>query len=124
MFDPRGVRVRRYDEVVEVRKGRVDGQEAPAYFVWRDRVWMVTAVAAQWVETGSWWDHRRLHALLGVGADGCADDDAVPASLSSVVGERDVWRVEAARGQQGARGVFDLAFDWANGQWRLVSCLD
>jgi len=118
------VAVRRYDDAVEVRKGLVDGLEAPAYFVWRERVWRVTAVAAQWVETGSWWEHRQLHALLGFASGDDAAKEAAPASLAAVVGERDVWRVEATRGQQGVRGVFDLAFDWSSGRWRLLSCLD
>jgi len=113
--------VRRYDEPVEVQKGRVDGIEAPVHFMWRDRLWRVTAVAAQWVETGAWWEHRELHALLGDGAE--SGTEGAP-SLATVVGEREVWRVEAARGREGARGVFDLAFDWASGQWRLLACLD
>ena len=114
--------MRRYDELVQVQKGRVDGVEAPAHFVWRERVWRVTAVAAQWVETGAWWEHRDLHALLGVGRDDA--DVGVAPSLASVVGEREIWRVEAVRGQQGSRGVFDLAFDWSSGDWRLLVCLD
>jgi hypothetical protein len=40
--------------------------------------------------------------------------------------EREVWRVEAARGMAVdlGRGVFDLVFDWADGSWRLTRCLD
>jgi hypothetical protein len=34
-----------------------------------------------------------------------------------------MWRVEAGRGP-GWRGIFDLAFDWQGGQWRLVHVLD
>ena len=116
--------MRRYDEPVLVQKGRIDEVEAPAHFVWRDRVWRVTAVAAQWIETGSWWEHRELHALLGVGIDDDVRDAGSAPSLASVMGEQEIWRVEAVRGAQGVRGVFDLAFDWTTGQWRLLACLD
>ena len=41
--------------------------------------------------------------------------------------------MEAGRGIQGGRqqagdqqsyGVFDLSFDWTDGRWQLVGCLD
>ncbi|QNN53107.1 DUF6504 family protein [Nocardioides mesophilus] len=41
--------------------------------------------------------------------------------------EREIWRVEAARGLAAAgagRGVFDLTFDWASGSWLLTRCAD
>lgn len=114
--------MRRYDEPVQVQRGRVGGVEAPEHFVWRERMWRVTSVAAQWAETGSWWEHPQLHALLGVGED--ADAGGPAPSLASVVGEQEIWRVEATRGREGAAGVFDLAFDWSTGQWCLRSCLD
>jgi hypothetical protein len=52
------------------------------------------------------------------------------------VAERELWRVEAGRGLQpglpAARrsedpetyGVFDLSYDWTDGRWQLVGCLD
>lgn len=118
--------MRRYDEVVQVRRGRVGGVEAPEHFVWRDRMWSVTAVAAQWVESGSWWEHRELQALLGVdeAAASAAASGDVASSLAAVAGERTVWRVEAARGRLGPAGVFDLALDQPDGRWRLLACLD
>ena len=43
--------------------------------------------------------------------------------------EREVWRVEASRGRAVATepdggGVFDLSFDWNDGTWLLVGCVD
>ena len=53
---------------------------------------------------------------------------------ADLLGERELWRVEAGRGpgrRDGARrravdggGVFDLAFDWSDGRWALVGCAD
>ena len=101
--------MRRYDDSVEVRRGVVDGTgEGPAQFLWQGRLWKVSAVHAHWVETGPWWR-----------------SDQPPVDL---VAEREVWRVEAARGRTdvsaGGGGVFDLVLDWAEGAWRLVRCAD
>jgi hypothetical protein len=92
----------------------------------------VHTVLAQWVETGPWWQSAGVHALLGVddapapGLDGL--DGAAGASgtvlQTELAAEREVWRVEAARGMALGRGVFDLVFDWADGSWRLARCLD
>jgi hypothetical protein len=38
------------------------------------------------------------------------------------LGERELWRVEAGDNSNG--GVFDLSFDWADGSWQLVGCVD
>jgi hypothetical protein len=144
--------MRRYDDPVDVRKGRVTGAgggavEGPEQFVWRGRLWKVHAVVAQWVETGPWWQSSGVHAVLGDdGPDLTADwtgtdptrsgaearsGDAPGGGNRTVVGtdlavEREVWRVEAARGMAVdlGRGVFDLVFDWADGSWRLTRCLD
>jgi hypothetical protein len=142
--------MRRYDDLVEVRKGRVAGTgghlvEGPEQFVWKGRLWKVHTVVAQWVETGPWWHSSGVHAVLGAddGADAAADradaaaDWADAAADRADVGagtavqtdlasEREVWRVEAARGMAvgPGRGVFDLVFDWADGSWRLTRCLD
>jgi Family of unknown function (DUF6504) len=119
--------MRRYDDLVDVRKGRVPGTgggpvEGPEQFVWRGRLWKVHAVLAQWVETGPWWQSRGVQAVLGA-------DDARPDTAPSEGpggGETEVWRVEAGRGRavEQGRGVFDLVFDWADGSWRLTRCLD
>ena len=111
--------MRQYDDPVEVRRGEA---EDPDQFLWRGRLWKVRAVVAHWVETGPWWQ---------AGTAGGTGD--VP---SDPVAERELWRVEAGRGAQAARraaapdgepetyGVFDLSFDWTDGRWQLVGCLD
>jgi hypothetical protein len=144
--------MRRYDDPVDVRRGRVAGPgtspgtpteaptgapteapvEGPEQFLWKGRLWKVHTVLAQWVETGPWWHSSGVHAVLG--AEDWADDradgpaagavrTATPVSLE-LAAEREVWRVEASRGSAADRGVFDLVFDWADGSWRLTRCLD
>ena len=128
--------MRRYDDPVEVRRGLVDEVEAPEQFVWRDRLWRVCAVVSHWVETGPWWEQRGITDLLAqsvpepsdVGAD--HSGATVPGSL--LLAEREVWRVDAARGRHGIgtdpssglRGTFDLTYDSDTGQWHLTRCLD
>ena len=135
--------MRRYDDPVDVRRGQVAGAgtvlvEGPEQFLWRGRLWRVTAVVAHWVETGAWWQSSGVHAVLGAGerADERADEQGAGAvGGTDLAAEREVWRVEADRGMASARadgesgartgrGVFDLVFDWAEGGWRLTRCLD
>lgn len=101
--------MRRYDDLVEVRKQ----DETPDQFLWRGRLWQVREVVSHWVETGPWWKQEGGAELLG---------------------EREVWRIAAARGRLAAIaadpdndpgfGVFDLSFDWASGDWRLAGAVD
>jgi hypothetical protein len=110
--------MRQYDDPVEVRRGEA---EDPDQFLWRGRLWKVRTVVAHWVETGPWWQ-------------GAHDDVRVGAT--DLVAERELWRVEAGRGPGAQRsvrtvagdedtyGVFDLSFDWTDGRWQLVGCLD
>jgi hypothetical protein len=111
--------MRQYDDPVEVRRGEA---EDPDQFLWRGRLWKVRAVVAHWVETGPWWQ-------------GASEGDAEGGDRSTVadlVAERELWRVEAGRGMPAGRqasepqsyGVFDLSFDWTDGRWQLVGCLD
>jgi hypothetical protein len=140
--------MRRYDDPVDVRRGRVAmaaaGQtvslvEGPEQFLWKGRLWKVSAVVGHWLETGAWWESSGVHAVLGAddwaagapdGPDDVDDVDARPGprGLSTdLSAEREVWRVEAARGIASAGagvGVFDLVFDWTDGSWRLARCLD
>jgi hypothetical protein len=52
------------------------------------------------------------------------DDQGVGhAPVTDLLGERELWRVEAARSRDAA-GVFDLSFDWEAGSWQLVACAD
>lgn len=108
--------MRSYDELIDVRRGLVGGQDAPACFRWRGRPWKVLEILSSWVETGAWWEQSSVAALFG------SDGDA---SCAELLGERELWRVEAGRsGSDVGAGVFDLAFDWALGQWHLVRVLD
>jgi hypothetical protein len=125
--------MRRYDDPVEVRKGP---EESPEQFLWRGKLWKVRAVLAHWVETGSWWQSADARAVLGTddtgdtGDTGDMGDMGVAARGQDLLGERELWRVEAAAGMtvdpEGDRGggVFDLSFDWADGSWQLVGCVD
>lgn len=135
--------MRRYDDPVDVRRGQVAGAgtgagggtsvlvEGPAQFLWRGRLWRVTAVVAHWVETGAWWQSSGVHAVLGADEQEAGGPGSpVGADLAA---EREVWRVEADRGMASVhddgegrpgRGVFDLVFDWTEGTWRLSRCLD
>ena len=117
--------MRPYDDLVEVRKtptaecgdpdpGIDPGPGlGPDQFLWRGRLWQVREVIAHWVESGAWWLRRPEDAPHG----------------SALVREREVWRVAAARGRAVAAvddpgfGVFDLAFDWTEGVWRLAGSL-
>ena len=126
--------MRRYDDTIEVRRGLVNGTEAPEQFLWRGRLWLVHDVMAHWVETGAWWEQDQVRSLLGTdeargshGSDGSAGSGG-----SDLLGEREVWRVGAASGREGfragvpsgQRGIFDLVFDWGAGQWRLQHSVD
>jgi hypothetical protein len=122
--------MRRYDDPVEVRKGLVAGadgeMEGPEQFLWHGRLWKVCGVVAHWVETGPWWQSREVAPVLGA-EPGAEHEPERSASVHDLLAEREVWRVEAARGlaATGAgRGVFDLAFDWDRGSWQLSRCLD
>ena len=110
--------MRPYDDLVEVRKGPTDGLEGvpedrPEQFLWRGRLWQVREVLAHWVDTGAWWVPRET----GVGAG----------RIERAPRHREVWRVTAARGRAVASvddpgsGIFDLAFDWGEGVWRLAA---
>jgi hypothetical protein len=128
------MKMRRYDDPVEVRRGLVPGSgggsvEGPEQFLWRGRLWKVCAVVAHWVETGPWWQSKEVAPVLGADSAGgpAAAEGGGGASVHDLLAEREVWRVEAARGLAATgsgRGVFDLTFDWAQGHWLLVRCVD
>ena len=115
--------MRRYDDPVEVRKGAREGVEGPEQFLWRGRLWQVRAVLAHWVETGPWWQSMHARAVIGSDEQPSAVEGAGPTPVGDLLTERELWRVEAARGPD-TGGVFDLCLDWANGQWQLVGCVD
>lgn len=110
--------MRRYqDEVVEVR--RSDG--IPSQFLWRHRLYLVREVLATWSEAPRWWMASAIRLLLEEGApDAPNPGPTVPGDE----GDREFWRVEAAPGQGWSSGVFDLCFDWGQGQWLLTAVVD
>jgi hypothetical protein len=128
--------MRRYDDTIEVRRGLVNGTEAPEQFLWRGRLWLVHDVMAHWVETGPWWEQRGAQAVLGLDAGSgpeASDDSGDHGQVcTDLLGEREVWRVGAASGRagfragvaSGQRGIFDLVFDWGAGSWRLQHSVD
>lgn len=118
--------MRRYEDPVEVRRGAVAGYtlgEAPEQFLWRGRLWKVRAVLARWVVTGAWWQSESAREVLGTDEAGPVPDDGAGArAAGDLLAERELWRVEA--GDRRGAGVFDLSFDWSDGEWQLVGCLD
>lgn len=125
--------MRRYDDPVEVRVGEAADagldERAPSQFLWHGRLWKVRAVLAHWVETGAWWSSPGVSAVIG--SDGTDPEGAEPRPVGDLLTEREMWRVEAGRGravgpdgEPDGGGVFDLAFDWADGRWQLVGCVD
>ncbi len=116
--------MRLYDDLVDVRQGPVDALagegevERPDQFLWRGRLWQVREVIAHWMETGAWWVCKEKEGGVGLDAHPGCDP------------RREVWRVAAARGRAVSAvddpgfGVFDLAFDWTEGVWRLAGSLD
>ena len=86
---------------------------------------------AHWVETGSWWSSPGVRAVIGSEGQVLEDDQPEPRPVGDLLTERELWRVEAGRGravgpdgEPDGGGVFDLAFDWADGRWQLVGCVD
>ncbi len=93
--------MRQYVEPVEVRRGRVGDVEGPTQFVWRQRLYLVRDVLACWVESSCWWR---------------TGDAQHP--------EREVWRVEAGRGEHQPRLVADLALVAEHDRWLLLRTYD
>ncbi len=97
--------MRRYDDPVDVRRGRVPGPgsgeasverlvEGPEQFLWQGRLWKVHAVLAQWVETGPWWHSSGAHAVLGAEDwnDGDLAGDGDRAAVSTLTTDRaTIW---------------------------------
>ena len=106
---------RRYDDPVDVRRG----DEAPAQFLWRGRLYVVREVLAHWVETGAWWRAAPARAPVEP-----AEPMRSPMTTLVDDGEREVWRVEASAGRVCGTGVYDLCFDWSAGAWTLLRALD
>jgi hypothetical protein len=132
--------MRRYADPVEVRQGPLEDDarglgahgatEGPQQFLWRGRLWKVRAVLAHWVETGPWWQSTGARAAIGSEDAASETTDQARIPIGDLLTERELWRVEAGRGrltydgEPNGGGVFDLAFDWADGRWTLVGCTD
>lgn len=119
--------MRRYDEPIEVRRGRIGegisgieptDDEGPAQFLWRGRLWRVLGVQGRWVESGPWWAGPSVRAARG------ESWEAEPEPSGDLLCEQEVWRVEAANGREGSRGVYELANAWADDAWQLRSVVD
>ena len=128
--------MRRYDDPVEVRRGRVGGEsdtaeEGPEQFLWRGRLWKVRSVVAHWVETAPWWQSAGVQAVVGTDTAISSGTEleagaVIDRGADDLLIERELWRVYAGRGSAACDGggVFDLSFDWSDGRWSLVGCVD
>ena len=95
--------MRSYNELIEVRRGLVSGQEVPAQFIWRDKLWVVRDVISHWIETGVWWERAGVSALFGIGRSSTAVDSPAVLSRPHVSAEL------SQAGAPGARSPADLA---------------
>jgi Family of unknown function (DUF6504) len=106
-----------HEEPVEVaRRG-----ETPEQFLLHDRLYLVRAVLARWMEPGGWRLSgprrvRSVPAAAAVGPDGTGEPAAAAATpvIHSVpvdLADRELWRVEAAPGREARPAVFDLCRD-------------
>lgn len=120
--------MRRHDEPIEVRHGRIGAGisdlpgettelEGPAQFLWRNRLWRVLGVQARWVESGPWWSGPEVRAARG-------ESGGEALETGDLLCEQELWRVEAANGREGSRGVYELAHSWATDDWRLRAVVD
>lgn len=105
-----------YEEPIEVSAGEVSGIEAPALFLWRNRLWSVRSVETRWVVTDPW----RGVPTAEVGRDGSTVVQDSPEMLT----EEEVWRVVAANGRNGTHGVYELTRVVSTGAWRLSRVVD
>ena len=142
--DPEEPVMRRYDEPIEVKPGLVAGEEGPAHFLWRNRIWSVREIEGRWLETGEWWDGPAARAVRGdvlsdPGPDHRGGRRAQPARADRVPrddpeadhdagddpsDEHEVWRVVAAPGRSAEHGVCELAHASGTGRWRLRTLFD
>jgi hypothetical protein len=113
------------EEQIEVRRSG----GAPEQFLLRDRLYVVRAVLAHWIEPGGWrWSGPgRLAAVAGPPGAGSAP---APAGVVSVINsvpvdlaDRELWRVEAAAGMSARLEVFDLCRDIAAERPRWTATL-
>jgi len=99
-----------HEEPVEVARSG----DSPEQFLLHDRLYVVRAVLARWVEPGGWrWSGPGSAAPVSV-AVGAGSGAAAPPVIHSVpvdLPDRELWRVEAAAGRSARPEVFDLCHD-------------
>lgn len=121
--------MRRCHDPITVRLGEPVGVSgcAVSEFIWRQRLWKVRGVEAAWVESAPWWLGPQVRAVRGdhatnpgsrdeAGSAGGDDDD------DDLLGEQQVWRVQAGNGV--SEGVFELALTARDATWMLRSVVD
>lgn len=103
--------------------------DAPAQFLLRGRLHVVRAVLASWREPGGWrWSGPRevvavpvaVPVAAGMGAGVGAREPAPLPCIPSVpvdLGDKHLWRVEAAAGMSDRPRVFDLCRDPERTRW-------
>jgi len=101
---------RRYGEPIDVRSDSVRGE--PRSFLWRGRVYLVREVLDHWWERQAWWAAPAARAVHGDEESPGGTEAAREATRSALNTEREIWRVEAARGRYATLGVFDLCHDY------------
>ena len=99
---------------------------APARGRRQKNAWVLLAEVAP--ELSEWAAFFAAGAAKRAAAEAGSTDPraAAPgATATDLLVERELWRVEAGRGADTEPGgVFDLAFDWAQGGWLLTRCWD
>ncbi|MDO5676530.1 MAG: DUF6504 family protein [Propionibacteriaceae bacterium] len=100
--------MRRYDDPIFVLFA-----DEPRQFIWRDRLLLVKEVQSRWSRATPWWAGQQARAARGENVEQPAGD---------ILGEREIWRVEAGNGQH--RGVYELARTIDAEDWVLQAVLD
>ncbi len=99
--------MRVYDEPIHVLFS-----DQPRQFIWRGRLLLVKEIQGRWSRATPWWTGSRVRAARG--------EEVAP--QGDLLGEREVWRVEAGNGRQ--RGVYELAHTVDAEDWVLRAVLD
>lgn len=104
--------------------------EAPEQFLWHDRLHLVRAVLAHWVESAAWWRTAQATALHTGETPGSTGGGSVYPSAAALAlaplpeTDRELWRVEASTGRAAPVGVFDLTYLPGNNRWFLTRVHD
>jgi hypothetical protein len=117
-----------YGETVDVRLQSEELQPNPSTFRWRGHTYVVASVLSHWRERSAWWASAAAHAVHGDRVDlegrrgSEPGDTSRPGALAdpggsrptphpALLGEREVWRVEARRIARSGLGIYDLCRD-------------